>query len=519
VAGSKSGAHAGRLLAYSQGDGGSFVPSKAFDPGETVTVRAYYGASSLAYHFTVSVPDVHVEPGGSSKPASVPGDYQSFRSRPDLKPPRVTVSAHSSSASPGDIFFAPYSGPGQYGPMILDAHGRTLWFKALAPATRAADFRPVEYEGKRLLAWWQDPLVAGGQRNAGIVLADSSYRTVKIVRAGNGYHPDLHEFQITPRGTAFITVYSGLRCNLSAIGGPSDGAVADTQVQELDLKTGLVMYEWHSLDHVPLSASYVSARPGSLAEPFDYFHINAVDEEADGDLLIDSRNTWAAYDVDPKTGQVLWQLGGKHGSFKLGPGAVTAFQHDARRQPNGNITFFDNGATPAVHPQSRAIELSLSGGKATLVRRAEHSPSLVSGSQGNVQVLANGDWMVGWGQEPYMTEFAPGGQVLFDAHLPPKYESYRVFRAAWNGQPSDRPRIAVAGARVYVSWNGASEVASWRVLAGRSTTALASVATAPKQGFETQIKLPSTVGKGALVEVQALSAGGAVLATSASAPA
>ncbi|HEY1833108.1 MAG TPA: arylsulfotransferase family protein [Solirubrobacteraceae bacterium] len=466
------------------------------------------------------MPDVGVEHGGSPKPASVPSDYQSFRSRPDLLPPRVTVSVHSHDASAGDIFLAPYSGPGQYGPMILDEDGRTLWFKPLPPGTRAADFRPIEYEGKRLLSWWQDPLVSGGQSNAGIVLADSSYRVVKVIRAGNGYHPDLHEFQITPEGTALITVYSGLRCNLASIGGPSDGAVADTQVQELDPKTGLVMYEWHSLDHVPLTDSYVSARPGSLASPFDYFHINSVDKEADGDLLIDSRNTWAAYDVDPGSGKVLWQLGGKHGSFKLGAGTVTAYQHDARRQPNGNITFFDNGATPAVHPQSRAIEISLSGshGSTRLVRRAEHTPSLVSGSQGNLQALANGDWMVGWGQEPYLTEFAPDGRVLFDAHLPSTYESYRVFRAAWSAQPGGRPRIAVAGARVYVSWNGATEVASWRVLAGPSEAAFTPVAMASKRGFETAIALPASVKSG-LVEVQALSGGGAVLSTSASAPA
>ena len=79
------------------------------------------------------------------------------------------------------------------------------------------------------------------------------------MRAGNGYQPDLHEFQITPQGTALITVYDAIDCNLSAVGGPRDGAVADTLMQEIDLKTGLVMYEWHSLDHVPLQSSYSSA--------------------------------------------------------------------------------------------------------------------------------------------------------------------------------------------------------------------------------------------------------------------
>ena len=208
------------------------------------------------------------------------------------------------------------------------------------------------------------------------------------------------------------------------------------------------MYEWHSLDHVPLTNSYASAAPASKSEPFDYFHINSIDTEQDGDLLVDSRNTWAAYDVDPKTGQVRWELGGKHSSFKLGPGAATAWQHDARQQPDGAITFFDNGAFPAVHPQSRAIELALDSASmtATLVRSYEHQNPLVAGSQGNVQALPDGDWMVGWGQAGYLSEVTPAGQVLFNAHLPPDWESYRTFALPWAGQPAEPPALAVGDA-------------------------------------------------------------------------
>ncbi len=188
------------------------------------------------------------------------------------------------------------------------------------------------FEGKPVLTWWQDPLVTATSRKSGIVMADSSYRTIHVVRAGNGYQPDLHEFQIRPNGSALITVYDGINCNLAAIGGPAAGAVADTLMQEVDISTGLVRYEWHSLDHVPLTDAYVSPRPGSPKEPFDFFHINSIDVQHDGSLLIDARNTWAAYDVDAATGQVRWRIGGKHSSYKLGPGTVTAFQHDARQQ-------------------------------------------------------------------------------------------------------------------------------------------------------------------------------------------
>jgi hypothetical protein len=535
VKGSRTGTHTGRLAAYSQGDGASFLPARPFDDGELVSVHAKLleggKAIPVAWSFTVAVRDspgststaVGTGTSTSSAPAPAPKEYQSFHSRPELRPPDVTVSSNAQTAT-GEMFLAPYSGIGQYGPMILDEHGGLVWFKPLSPAgARAADFRVQQYEGKPVLTWWQDPLIANGSRTAGDVIADSSYQGIAEIRAGNGYQPDLHEFQITPQGTALITVYDAIDCDLSSVGGPRDGAVADTLLQEIDLKTGLVMYEWHSLDHVPLQNSYASAAPTSRAEPFDYFHINSIDVEQDGDLLVDSRNTWAAYDVDPKTGQVRWELGGRHSSFKMGPGASTAWQHDARQQPDGAITFFDNGAFPQAHPQSRAIEVTLNKASmtATLVRSYEHQNPLVAGSQGNVQALPNGDWMVGWGQADYLSEINPAGQALFNAHMPPDWESYRTYVLPWSGQPVEPPAVAYVpspavhgGAVVYISWNGATEVASWRVLAGSSPATLTPVSSAPKTGFETAISLSAAVTD-PYVEVQALDGSGAVIGVSA----
>ena len=526
VRGSRTGLHSGRLAAYSQGDGASFIPAKPFRAGETVAVSATLSGGAapapLAFAFTVATADTAGEAGGSSTPSSNPRDYQSFRSRPDLKPPLVTVTAHAAGASPGELLLAPYSGPGQYGPMILGEDGSVVWFKPLSPAgTRAADLRVQSYEGRQVLTWWQDPLITAASRKAGIVIADSAYRTLAVLRAGNGYQPDLHEFEITPQGTALITVYDGIRCNLSSLGGPREGAVADTLVQVLDIRTGLVKYEWHSLDHVPLSDAYVSPRPGSAKEPFDFFHVNSIDVQHDGSLLIDARNTWAAYDVDARSGQVLWQLGGRHSSFAMSRGAAVAFQHDARSSPAGGITFFDNGATPRVHAQSRAIELTLDGSRrtATLTRNVEHSPALVAGSQGNLQALANGNWLIGWGQAPWFSEYGPGGQLLFDAHLPSSYESYRAYRQAWSARPATPPAfayLAAAGAAsVYASWNGATDVASWRVLAGRSASTMVAVATVPRQGFETRIRLAVVPKRGSYVTVQALDGAGAVMASGA----
>ena len=531
VKGSRSGLHSGRLEGYSQRDGASFVPSKPFADGELVTVRAQLRegphTTPFAWSFTVAERDqpgtasaTNTAPSTRPLPAPAPREYQSFRSRPELRPPDITVSAADRTAT-GDLFLAPYSGVGQYGPMILDEHGGLIWFKSISPAgARAANFQVQQYEGQSVLTWWQDPLIAHGSSTAGDVIANSAYQEIAIVRAGNGYQPDLHEFQITPEGTALITVYDAIDCNLSAVGGPAYGAVADTLLQEIDLRTGLVMYEWHSLDHVSLQSSYSSARPTSRTEPFDYFHINSIDVEQDGDLLVDSRDTWAAYDVDANTGEVRWQLGGKHSSFALGAGAGTAWQHDAIEQPDGAITFFDNGAFPRVHSQSRAIEVALDPTSMTarLVRSYVHENPLLAGSQGNLQVLADGDWVVGWGQAGYFSEVTPGGQVLFNAHLPYGWESYRAFVLPWSGHPPQPPALAVTagphgGSVAYASWNGASEVASWKVLTGSSPTTLSAQAGAPRSGFETAIALAG-VGAGSYVAVQALDAGGAVIGTS-----
>lgn len=481
-------------------------------------------ALPFSWHFTIAALDSvsrSLETPPPPPPAPKPSELQHFLSRPELKPPVVSVTNDSGSQSPGDVFLAPYAGPGQYGPMILNGDGGLLWFKAVPHGARAADLRMQEYEGQKVLTWWQSPLVSAGRHDAGVVIAERSYKNLAIVRAGNGYQPDLHAFQITPAGTALFTVYDAIRCNLSAYGGPADGAVADTLVQEIDLKTGLVRYEWHSLDHVALSDSYMPVKPGTAKSPWDFFHINAVTEH-DGKLLVDSRNTWAAYDIDAHSGRILWRIGGKHSSFAMARDARPAWQHDVREEPDGTISFFDNGATPVVHPQSRVIVLRLNTKRrtASLVSSFHHSKPLVAPSQGDFQPLADGDWFVGWGQEPYLSEFSAAGRNLFDAHLPHKYQSYTVLKFPWVGTPSQPPQVATrpgshrGSLDVYASWNGATEVARWQLLVGPSPQALAPVSSTLRSGFETKIASSSTQP---YLAVRALGAYGQILGTSATA--
>jgi hypothetical protein len=526
VLGSRTGRHRGRLLAYSEGDGASFVPSRPFAQGELVTVRARVRVGdserALLDRFEIAYAD-HVATSPRKRRRGNAAEVQSFHSLPDVHPPTVTVTAQFTAVAAGDMFIAPYEGPGQTGPMILAPSGELLWFSPLPTNMVAADVQVQEYEGKHVLTWWQ------GRVNDGFglgedVIADGTYTDIAHVRAGNGLRADLHELQMTPQGTALITAYHPILCDLSSAGGRAYGGVVDGALQEIDVRTGLVMYEWTSIDHVALENSYEPALPLTTGTgvPFDYFHINSISLDRDGSLLVSSRNTWALYKLNASTGQIIWRLGGKHSSFKMGPGTGVAWQHDSRELPDGSISIFDNGAAPAAHPQSRGIVISLNqeARTATLVTRLTHTPPLVAESQGNVQELAGGDWFVGWGAEPYFSEFGPEGQLLFDAHLPAGSESYRDFRFPWTGTPAQPPvfafQLGAAGApsTVYASWNGATLVTAWRLLAGANAASLATVAQVPRGGFETAIPVPAAAG-GPVVEVQALGAEGQVLGTSA----
>jgi hypothetical protein len=524
VSGSRSGAHRGRLLGYSEGDGASFVSSKPFASGESVTVRGHVRTGgrvrSFAYRFVVARQDAlpysapHVPSGRD------PNEVQHFRTRPDLQPPALAITARSPQSAPGYIFASPYAGPGKPGPMIFDEAGSLVWFHPLPAGTESTNLQVQRYGGQPVLTWWQGYVPQQGFGEGEDVIANSSYRQIGRVHAGNGYKADLHEFQITSDGTALITLFNPVHCDLSAAGGPRDGAVTDSGFQEIDIRTGLVRREWHGLDHVPLRDSYMPARGSSTTWPYDFVHINSIGRLSNGATLLSARNTSALYELNTVTGQVGTRIGGKRPNLKPSSGAATAFQHDATPLANGAISLFDNGAVPKVHRQSRGLVVALNSATRTetVVAQYLHPKPLLAASQGNLQTLENGDVFIGWGSEPYFSEFSAGGQLLFDAHMRGSYQSYRAYRFPWTGAPGEAPSAAAVTARgggpptVYASWNGDTRTAAWRVLAGPARDRLAAVATAPRAGFETAIVTPAPA---AYVSVQALGASGEVLATSA----
>jgi hypothetical protein len=287
--------------------------------------------------------------------------------------------------------------------------------------------------------------------------------------------------------------------------------------QEIDIPTGLVLWQWDSVDHVPLNASYQFVPPNA-GHPWDYFHINSIQQAPDGSIVISGRNTWSITDVSPSTDATNWTLGGKLTSFKMGPNTPFAFQHDARLHSDGVITLFDDGAgPPIVHKQSRGLSIKLDTvhKTATLAGQDLHNPGLLAEFEGNTQQLAGGDQMVGWGGQPFLTEFNAKGRIVFDAHFVGANSSYRAYRFTWNGTPKTTPSAAlhVTGGKAlaYASWNGATAVRRWQVLGGSSPSRLSVAASAAKGPFETQIKLRSVP---TYIETRALDARGHVLGTS-----
>ena len=523
VEGSQTGYHHGHLSGYYQGDGGSFVPEKPFANGEEVEVRATVGPPGSERHasfsFRVATPYPTGGIPGFPDPVASPAAYQSFASAPELHPPALTVTAPDLDPAAGDVMVTSGPGPGQYGPLIYSPQGRLVWFGSQPKGLNALNLSVQRYEGQNDLTWWRGHVISIGFGQGEDVIMDSNYQTVASVRAGNGYEADLHDFQIAPHNVAYISVYNVMRCDLSSLGGARNGVIIDTAVQQVDIKTGLVRWEWHSLDHVSVAESHVPVPKTAI--PWDFFHLNSIDVEPAGNLLVAARSTWAAYQLQAGSGTIAWRLGGTNSSFAMGAGTSPAWQHDARLQPDGSVTMFDDGSNPQIHYQSRGIRVALDfAHHSTRLLAAYPHPAgpLLADSQGNMQMLPSGNLVIGWGAIPSVTELGPAGRVLLDAHLPAGFSSYRAFRFPWSGHPLSQPALSARelltgdSVAVAASWNGASGVVSWRVLAGPSEGALTPQVTMPDSGFESSVTFPSV---NAYVAVEAFDSAGQLLGTSA----
>ena len=426
-----------------------------------------------------------------------------FHTLPGLRPTGFCVATRPEAKLTSDkLLVTPRPDPRvnkgeQFGPMIVSTDGKLLWFDRRPD--KVHDLKVVRLDGRPALAFWQRHGSSGGYYQ----LLDERYRPIGRIRAGHGFGTNLHELAVTPDGAAWVSA------DVKRHG------IVEFVVQRVDIATGRVTFQWRSLDHVRPSDSY-ERRPRN-GKPWDYFHGNAIAPPTADDpaVVISSRNTSSLYGVDPATGRTKRILGGKRDQFGLPKGWRFCAQHDAHRLPDGDIMLFDNGGTYmhgtprcGLH-HARAMRLRLDVGRRT-ARLVRSWPShYFPGWVGSARLASNGDVLVDWGPNRRVTELGPDGRV--DLLLKLQRWSYRAIPARWTGLPTGAPKVAARRrggvVDVWASWNGATEIRRWRVIAGGKV-----VATVPFADLETK----ATVRTGAsTVAVEALDAAGNVLGRSA----
>jgi hypothetical protein len=552
VTGSRSGAHSGKVVAAPGGRGTEFIPARPFVSGDRVSVHATLGSRAaaaavgapgstrIAFSFGVMATDGPV--AGPAAPANaataapeaayvVRHDIRetntwthTFHSNPSIHPPLAWTSGKVPDPAAGDIFADVHRAYVQAGPLIFSPTGQLVWFNPIPNRGAAFNTAVQRYHGQQVLTYWQGYTNSGYGAGEDVIL-NHHYQTIATVNAGNGYQADLHEFQILPNGEALITAYAKVpNVDLRSVGGPKSGILLDSIIQEINIATGHVDWEWHAYGHVRLWETYAGKPQANLnANPYDFFHINSIQMLPNGNLLVAARHTWTVYEINMKNGKIPYNFGGKNSTFRFGGGANYEWEHDATIQRDGTMTVFDDAdGYYKSESQSRALRLSINYGAHTvsLVRSYTSTPPLLSQSQGSMQLLPDGYTFVGWGEQPYFTEFdKSSSRQLFRLKYNPPMESYRGIRSPWWGQPSTPPNIATAAngksTTVYASWNGATTVSSWRVLAGSSRSKLTTVGTFPDKYFETTMTVRSTAP---YFEIQGLGSGGGVRATSAVVP-
>ena len=468
-----------------------------------------------------------------------------FVSAPNLHPPKLTTDTKTQKGlAPGYFMTGVFknltqSQPmiGESGPLILDRNLQPVWYDPIGTKALAANLRVQTYDGKPVLTWWQGTVSPAGVTNSGEdVVVDQHYRKLATLRGADGWIISEHEMLVSG-SNAWVTAYKTVPANLSAYGGPASGSVLDSAVQEYSLKTGQLLYTWDALNpgavpNIPLSQSEQKPLPGM---PWDAYHINSIALTGNETFLVSMRNTWTAYLVNRLTGAIVWTVSGNphNSSFTLPANAQFQWQHDVELHGGDVLSLFDDhccafksapgGKVAFVKPtgpsRGLVIKLNVTNHTGSFVSQYSRGKAFNAAFLGDTQLLPGGNVALGWGSTAFFSEDSSKGKVLLDAVWPTPDLSYRTYVQRWTGIPYFPPSGAVRNnqgkATVYASWDGDTQVVSWRVLAGTSASSLKAVASTTKSGFETSIPLTSSYK---VYEVQALDAHHHVLGTSKSFP-
>ncbi|KAF2167955.1 hypothetical protein M409DRAFT_22100 [Zasmidium cellare ATCC 36951] len=413
------------------------------------------------------------------------------------------------------------------GPMMLDAKGELVWMSDDFGAT--ANLKVQRYKGEDYLTLWSGEKAATSGKGVYFMI-DSTYQVVRMVSAmGKDLFGDLHEFKITESGTALLSIYNTTTADLRGMGRGrgANGWIVDNLFQEIDLETGELLFQWSAAANFNPMETYMTNPFGGYWEsiPFDFYHLNSIDKDSQGNYLISSRHFHHVTCISP-AGEILWILGGRDNQFEdLSEGRATDFrwQHDARwvSEEEGILTLFDNQKAGPLHSDAAAsramfIKLDIPNRTAELVQSMESLQGILASSQGSVQVLPDSEHtFVGWGSAAAYSEYDQAGEMLCETHLGAswfywfeRFKSYRTTKTfTWRGNPKSPPQAKIEDASLFVSWNGATEVAYWaleasrdeassEIAVGAQTEDLRSqrwenIDIIPKAGFEGAFDLPS----------------------------
>jgi hypothetical protein len=456
----------------------------------------------------------------------------SFVSAPKLHPPKVRADHVGTLSQLAPGYFLTASFPdlsktsngqklvGQSGPFMIDNRLQPVWFNPVPQNVVAANLEVQTYNGKPALSWWQGVLTKTGQIVSGeLDVVDQTYKKVATIKGQDGWLITLHDAVISGHNV-WVTANKNVQMNLAPYGGSGTGTMIDSGIQQYDLQTGKLLSTWDAQQHIPLTDSY--QKP--IGNTWDPYHVNSV-QVSGSTFLASMRNTWAAYHVNAGTGAIDWTLGGKHSTYTFGKDAQFQWQHDVKLSSGNVVSAFDDhcclqtGATTfqkaAGAGRGLLLKLDTSKHTATLLAQYLHQPSISPQFLGSMDSQSNGNAVVGWGVQPYFSEYTNTGKLLLDVVWPSPDQSYRAMKNRWTGKPFFPPtggvRTSAGKATVYASWDGATQVSFWRVLAGSSSKSLKSVATARKSGFETVIHLAHSYKA---YKVQALDSKHHVLRTS-----
>jgi hypothetical protein len=420
--------------------------------------------------------------------------YQQYTST-DLTSPQANVVQSDDSCANGLVLLSigGQSVPGS-GPMILDMAGNLVWSAPGQYGEDTANTKIQSFQGHDYLTFWAgDKLQESGLGS--YYMLNSSYNVVHTVSAvGEGLEGDLHEFKITEDGSALITVYERTSANLSSTNVvlPADQTIVDGILQDIDIATGELLFEWRASHHLSNPALQKSSGGVVADGSFDYFHMNSIDKDSKGNYLVSLRHIHALVYIDGPTGEILWTLAKDVGDFEdLSEGEATGFQwqHDARwiSEEDGIISLFDNGIAhkhpDAAYSQGLIVQLDFVNWTATLLQSYTSTGLISSPSQGNVQLLEKADGpdhvFIGWGASAAFTEHSPNGDLLCETHFGASWlfyfervKSYRAFKTFdWRATPTAwDPEAQIEDDNIYVSWNGATEVAYWSLQARTGAT-------------------------------------------------